>query len=97
MRATLARMRVLVSGFEPFGGDVANASADAVRALADGWAHPTVELRTVILPVTFDGAPAALADAIAREEPSRVVSIRSQEEKEETARLIREQVRSRLL
>ncbi len=35
--------------------------------------------------------------AIAREEPSRVVSIRSQEEKEETARLIREQVRSRLL
>ncbi len=75
MRATLARMRVLVSGFEPFGGDVANASADAVRALADGWAHPTVELRTVILPVTFDGAPAALADAIAREEPDVVLCV----------------------
>ncbi|MDO5678129.1 MAG: pyroglutamyl-peptidase I [Propionibacteriaceae bacterium] len=68
-------MRVLVSGFEPFGGDVANASADAVLGLAAAWDDPAVELHTVILPVTFDGAPALLAETIAAVAPDVVLCV----------------------
>ncbi|WP_454860814.1 pyroglutamyl-peptidase I [Promicromonospora soli] len=46
-------MKVLVTGFEPFGGDAVNSSADAVAALAQGWAGPD-ELVTAVLPVAFD-------------------------------------------
>jgi pyroglutamyl-peptidase len=46
-------MKVLVTGFEPFGGDAVNSSADAVAALAAGWAGPD-ELVTAVLPVAFD-------------------------------------------
>jgi pyroglutamyl-peptidase len=46
-------MKVLVTGFEPFGGDAVNASADAVAALAASWAGPD-ELVTAVLPVAFD-------------------------------------------
>ena len=31
-------MKMLVTGFEPFGGDPENASLEAVRRLADAWA-----------------------------------------------------------
>ena len=46
-------MKVLVTGFEPFGGDAVDASADAVEALAASWAGPD-ELVTAVLPVAFD-------------------------------------------
>ncbi|MFI2364841.1 pyroglutamyl-peptidase I [Promicromonospora sp. NPDC019610] len=46
-------MKVLVTGFEPFGGDAVNASAEAVAALAERWAGPE-ELVTAVLPVEFD-------------------------------------------
>ncbi|MCP2266790.1 pyroglutamyl-peptidase I [Promicromonospora thailandica] len=46
-------MKVLVTGFEPFGGDTVNASADAVAALAERWSGPD-ELVTAVLPVEFD-------------------------------------------
>ena len=75
MAATLATMRVLLSGFEPFGGEAANASADAVLALADGWHHPHIEVWPVILPVTFTGAPALLKEAIERVRPDVVLCI----------------------
>jgi pyroglutamyl-peptidase len=51
-------MKVLVTGFEPFGGDAVNASADAVEALAARWAGPE-ELVTAVLPVEFDQVRAA--------------------------------------
>jgi pyroglutamyl-peptidase len=51
-------MKVLVTGFEPFGGDTANASADAVAALAASWTGPD-ELVTAVLPVEFDEVRAA--------------------------------------
>ncbi|MFT3889106.1 MAG: hypothetical protein QM713_13210 [Arachnia sp.] len=68
-------MRVLVTGFEPFGGDDANASADAVRALAAADAIPGVELVTAILPVSFARAPAALAAAVESTRPDAVLSV----------------------
>lgn len=46
-------MKVLVTGFEPFGGDTVNASEDAVAALAARWSGPD-ELVTAVLPVVFD-------------------------------------------
>jgi pyroglutamyl-peptidase len=46
-------MKVLVTGFEPFGGDAVNSSADAVAALAARWAGPD-ELVTAVLPVAFE-------------------------------------------
>lgn len=68
-------MRILVTGFEPFGGDTANASGDVVAVLARQWRHPEVELSTEILPVTFAGAPTALAAAIARHRPDAVICL----------------------
>ena len=68
-------MRVLVTGFEPFGGDAVNASGEAVTALAEGWNDPTIHLVTAILPVTFAGAPAALAAAIGEHRPDAVVCV----------------------
>lgn len=46
-------MKILVTGFEPFGGDTVNASEEAVRALAASWTGPE-ELVTEVLPVVFD-------------------------------------------
>jgi pyroglutamyl-peptidase len=51
-------MKVLVTGFEPFGGDTVNSSADAVAALAARWTGPD-ELVTAVLPVEFDQVRAA--------------------------------------
>ncbi|MBB1508703.1 pyroglutamyl-peptidase I [Tessaracoccus sp. MC1756] len=68
-------MRILVSGFEPFGGDAANASGDAVRELGATWSNPSVELHTVILPVSFDRAPEALAASIEAVRPDAVICV----------------------
>ncbi|SHI75744.1 pyroglutamyl-peptidase [Tessaracoccus bendigoensis DSM 12906] len=67
--------RVLVTAFEPFGGDAVNASGEAVARLAASWADPTVELVKEILPVSFERAPLALADAIRGHRPDAVVCI----------------------
>lgn len=64
---------VLLTGFEPFGGDVANPSGDAVRLVGETWDGPE-ELVTAILPVTFDGAAARLRDLIAEHEPDVVIA-----------------------
>jgi len=52
---------VLLTGFEPFGGDAVNPSGDAVRAVAASWAGPE-RLVTAVLPVSF----AAAADEVER-------------------------------
>lgn len=54
-------MRILVTSFEPFGGDAENASAQAMRALLTRWSRPDVELVGVELPCVFDDGPLALA------------------------------------
>ena len=58
-RGRLGRMRILVTGFEPFGGDAENASLEAVRRLEQAWStdpQPGVELVTGTLPVAFAAA-----------------------------------------
>lgn len=65
---------VLLFGFEPFGGEDINPAQEVVRELAGERiaGHRVVPAE---LPVTFDGALAALADAIAREKPILVIGI----------------------
>lgn len=65
---------VLVTGFEPFGGDAANPSGDAVRLLADSWDGPA-ELVTDVLPVAFASAAARLRELVTRHSPDVVVMV----------------------
>ena len=66
-------MRILVTSFEPFGGDPENASREAMRALLAGWSEPGAELVGVELPVVFDAAP--LHAAVAEHRPDAVVCL----------------------
>jgi pyroglutamyl-peptidase len=64
---------VLLTGFEPFGADPVNPSGDAVQAAAGLWERPE-PLVTAVLPVTFDGAAAALRELIAAHDPDVVIA-----------------------
>lgn len=68
-------MKILVTGFEPFGGDPENASEQVVARLrARSW-DAEVELATAILPVTWAGAGPALLEAIAAHRPDAVLAL----------------------
>jgi pyroglutamyl-peptidase len=64
---------ILLTGFEPFGGDAVNPSGEAVGIVAAGWDGPEI-LVTAVLPVTFDGAAARLAELMAEHSPDVVVA-----------------------
>ncbi|GAA1424222.1 SRPBCC domain-containing protein [Agrococcus citreus] len=71
-------MRILVTGFEPFGGDRENASLEAVRRLEAAWAadpQPGVELVTGTLPVAFAAAGPALLALVAEHRPDAVLAV----------------------
>lgn len=68
------RSPVLVTGFEPFGGESCNASWQAVQLL-EGESIAGRRIETACLPVTFSGAPVALAEAVARHEPALVIAV----------------------
>lgn len=65
---------VLLTGFEPFGGQAVNPSWQAVQLLASRWDGPA-ELVTLELPVDFRAAGPALAEAIASAQPDVVVAV----------------------
>lgn len=68
--------RVLVTGFEPFGGDAVNASAQAVARIdVAGLRRLGVDVVAVTLPVSFQGGPDALEAAIRAHRPDVVVCI----------------------
>lgn len=54
-------MRILLTGFEPFGGDTSNASSDVLPLVEDRWDGGAAELVTAVLPVTFSGVRTELA------------------------------------
>jgi pyroglutamyl-peptidase len=64
---------VLLTGFEPFAGDGANPSGDAVRIVAARWTGPET-LVTAVLPVTFAGAAARMRELIAEHSPDVVIA-----------------------
>ncbi len=63
---------VLLTGFEPFGGDTANPSAEAVHRVAARWDGPEI-LVTAVLPVTFAGASARLRELMDEHRPDVVI------------------------
>ena len=68
---------VLVTGFEPFGGDAINPSLEAVKALVKFWdasASGTI-LHTAQLPVTFADAAPTLLRAVAATTPDVVIAV----------------------
>jgi pyroglutamyl-peptidase len=64
---------VLLTGFDPFGGDPANPSGAAVHLVAARWSGPEA-LVTDILPVTFDGSADRLRALIAAHDPDVVIA-----------------------
>jgi len=67
-------MKLLLSGFEPFGGSTINPSEQVLLALAhDGIAD--VELRAVILPVDRTRGPAKLLEAVSDFAPDAVLCL----------------------
>ena len=59
-------VKVLMTGFAPFGGGQSNPSWEAVRQVR---AHKAVELRAEELPVTFAGAGKRVTELIAEFRP----------------------------
>lgn len=71
-------MKILVTGFEPFGGDRENASQEAVRRLADAWGSDPqagVELVTGSLPVAFAASGRVLGALLAEHAPDAVLAV----------------------
>lgn len=68
-------MTILVTGFEPFGGETENASGAAVQRLAKINAPDGVQLATAILPVTWSGAAPALLRAVEEHRPDAIVAV----------------------
>lgn len=65
--------RVLLTAFDPFGGETVNPSQQAVARLADAEAPSGVEIRTAVLPVVFGDAIDALREAVAEHDPDLVI------------------------
>lgn len=65
---------VLVTGFEPFGGDCVNPSAQLLARL-DGGTVEGHRIATALLPCRFDAAGPALLAAIAAHAPALVLSV----------------------
>lgn len=73
MRPARPLLRLLVTGFEPFGGESVNPSMQAVLGLA-AEPPPGILLHTEILPVSHRRTPPALRDAVARHLPDVVIA-----------------------
>lgn len=68
-------MKILVTGFEPFGGESENASGVVVDRLCGTALLDGVEVVTAILPVTWSGAGPALLRAVEAHRPDAVVAV----------------------
>jgi len=65
---------VLLTGFEPFGGETINPSWEAVRRL-DGWAGPGFRVVAGLLPCEFGAARGALEALIERHRPHCLIAV----------------------
>jgi len=67
-------MKLLLAGFEPFGGSAVNPSEQVVRALAQE-SLPGIALHTAILPVDRVNGPATLIRAVQEYQPDAVLCL----------------------
>ena len=65
---------ILLTGFEPFGGETVNPSWEIARAL-DGWVCAGRVVRTALLPCVFGDALLRLDDALAAAQPELVLCL----------------------
>ena len=66
-------MKILTTGFAPFGGETINPSYEAVRLLPETIGeHRITKLE---LPVTFEGTPALLAEKVRALNPDVLISV----------------------
>ena len=65
---------VLLTGFEPFGGETINPSWEAVRRL-DGWTAPGLRVVAGLLPCEFGAARDALEALIERHRPQCLIAV----------------------
>lgn len=70
----MAAMNLLLTGFEPFGGQSINASEQAARALSEAGL-PGIKTRIAILPVDRERGPATLLCALDEAPPDAVVCL----------------------
>jgi pyroglutamyl-peptidase len=66
---------VLITGFEPFGGDAVNPSMDVLPALQGWQPMPQARVVTQVLPCVFGDALSVLRQAIERERPDVVIAL----------------------
>ncbi|WOF22081.1 pyroglutamyl-peptidase I [Microbacterium betulae] len=64
---------VLLTGFEPFGGDARNPSEEAVAEVGREWSGPET-LVTAALPVAFDAAAEELRRLVVQHAPDLVIA-----------------------
>ncbi|KQW43573.1 MULTISPECIES: pyroglutamyl-peptidase I [unclassified Roseateles] len=67
-------MNILLTGFEPFGGEAINPSWEVARSL-HGQVIAGAVVHARCLPTTFGGAPEALAEALAVLKPEVVIAL----------------------
>lgn len=70
------KKRLLITGFEPFGGTTTNPSAELIRDVQ--WlraALPEIVVETALLPVTFAGAYEALRKRVVEFAPDVVIAL----------------------
>lgn len=68
-------MKILVTGFEPFGQDPENASGMVVERLRAREWESGLDIATAILPVTWAASASALLKAVATHRPHAVVAL----------------------
>jgi pyroglutamyl-peptidase len=66
-------MKMIISGFEPFGGGSINPTEKLVRAIA-AESFDGIEIKTVLLPVNYDECAQALVKEIEAFQPDAVIS-----------------------
>ncbi|WP_232725494.1 pyroglutamyl-peptidase I [Bacillus sp. FJAT-44742] len=68
------KIKVLCSGFEPFGGLEVNPTVQLVKELEEEqpWAH--IELKSIELPVVYETCAQSLLEAIEKEKPDIIIS-----------------------
>jgi pyroglutamyl-peptidase len=69
-----ANATILLTGFEPFGGETVNPSWEAVRRL-DGWTAPGLRVVAGLLPCEFGAAREALEKLIDQHHPQCLIAV----------------------